>query len=651
MTLNITKISDRYNKTAESYDQIEYDRWEDFVEDFKTYKNIDLEKDSIYEPDSVFISRIKPKLGIWLAATLEGGKRDENVQSLSMLVLDYDKGETSIGAAFDFWTTAYASQNNLTNCLLHHSVSSSDQCEKFRVVIPFSRDVSPAEYAIIWQDAANKAKTANHVLDLSAKNPARLWIQPYAQQKRDPIKTFIDNASSINVDLILADSGFDVNERPKVQSVSSNAISRLYDNVRNCAEGNRNNTLFHSSARAGAYIKGGSLDEDDAREQLLAAGMDAGEERSKCISTINSGITRGKAGTALILREEIKSTPLLAYEEGPITWQWTNATDFPSVDWVCRDLGVAAGAVTILCGFINSGKTFVAADLAICVANNLQLFDAVEVQATGAAVHIDFEAGEQMSKIYYQRLLNGHGIETFENIKFWKPRWRLDQPEAEQQLMKHLVDVKLCVIDCFSAGVPTTEQNSESARAPIDMLNRVSEHTRCAIVLLHHEPKVKGTDPLRSVKGSGSIIAAAGNSLHVIREPGSTEATILRGKKRMGKDFSITFCKEDIGEHNDNINDTVAAKLVNTGKKSSTEVLIPNEILKLIAMSPGINSSAIEYQIKSKIIGGKRQADIVNEVRELVTAGLIDKVKEGKSNRFTLTDKGRSVVSYEIECD
>ena len=65
-------------------------------------------------------------------------------------------------------------------------------------------------------------------------------------------------------------------------------------NVRNAAEGQRNDALNKAAFSLGTLISSGHLCADTASDNLLAAALDAGLTRSESINTIRSGIDSGK---------------------------------------------------------------------------------------------------------------------------------------------------------------------------------------------------------------------------------------------------------------------------------------------------------------------------------------------------------------------
>jgi RecA/RadA recombinase len=96
-------------------------------------------------------------------------RKDEHVKRLSALVLDYD-GTAAVSAAVDLWGGCYG--------LIHTTRKHTYDVHRFRVVLPLSRHVNPAEYARLWSWAFERAARVGHAIDASTKNPSRFWYMP-----------------------------------------------------------------------------------------------------------------------------------------------------------------------------------------------------------------------------------------------------------------------------------------------------------------------------------------------------------------------------------------------------------------------------------------------------------------------------------------
>lgn len=102
----------------------------------------------------------------WSAARFEPCERAlENVKLVYALCLDFDHGETIRGV-----------RQRLAGFfgVLHTTRKHTPEAPRFRVVLPFSRPVTPAEYEALWVRFANWAGR----VDQSPKDPSRFWYLP-----------------------------------------------------------------------------------------------------------------------------------------------------------------------------------------------------------------------------------------------------------------------------------------------------------------------------------------------------------------------------------------------------------------------------------------------------------------------------------------
>jgi len=117
------------------------------------------------------LSQCGPFLGAshggWSAATFEPCARAKaNVKSLCAAVLDYDEGVT-IAEACQTWGGVFG--------FLHTTKSHQPGSPSFRVILPFSREVTPKEYALLWEALYNRTRRKT---DRSTKDPSRFWFLP-----------------------------------------------------------------------------------------------------------------------------------------------------------------------------------------------------------------------------------------------------------------------------------------------------------------------------------------------------------------------------------------------------------------------------------------------------------------------------------------
>lgn len=142
----------------------------------------------------------------WSAAVFDPPVRvDANVVGLSALVLDYDAG-TSIADAADLWADYYG--------FLHTTRKHTPDAPRFRVVLPFTRIITPAEYAVVWRWAAKIADHAGQRVDQSTKNPGRFWYLP-GTLTGDAPETLTLTGAVLDPDPLIAADSYERNEHAR----------------------------------------------------------------------------------------------------------------------------------------------------------------------------------------------------------------------------------------------------------------------------------------------------------------------------------------------------------------------------------------------------------------------------------------------------
>lgn len=316
----------------------------------------------------------------------------------------------------------------------------------------------------------------------------------------------------------------------------------------------------------------------------------------------------------------------------------TKEETMQDINWLCSTLGLRPGAPHILSAFSNVGKTFFAMNLALCVANNMKLFDTIKIENPGKVLHIDYEMGQDDVDIYYWRLQNGLNFKEGQltNVDTVSPNMHLDDPDFEKYLEVILKEYKLCIIDCLTAAIPSVDINDDRTRQYIDLLTRVSLKTDCTILVIHHEPKNANSESIKSVKGSGSIISAAGGSIHCTKIGDEIEVSL--GKKRLTKYFSARYTLDDCGNYSERLKMFTGIKL-NLVSNIEEEVNSDIEILQLIQNNKAITTSEIKNKISLK---DKKIIEILNDLErnKYIT------VEGQKPKKHFITHEGEVKLSW-----
>jgi hypothetical protein len=140
----------------------------------------------------------------WSAAIFEPRARAaSNVVAMSALVLDYDAG-TSIAAALDVWGDHYGA--------IYTTRKHKPDAPRFRVVLPFTRTVAPADYPIVWKWAQKIASGAGQKIDPSCKDVGRFWYRPGLTDHYEAHRL---NGTPIDPETIVAAHKYAENERQR----------------------------------------------------------------------------------------------------------------------------------------------------------------------------------------------------------------------------------------------------------------------------------------------------------------------------------------------------------------------------------------------------------------------------------------------------
>jgi len=214
-----------------------------------------------------------------------------NTIALSGLVLDLDDGtkRPAIEAALtEVW------------CFVHSTKRATVDAPRWRVVIPASHPITPAEYGRCWRSLAMSVESAGIAPDYTASAVNKVWCVPL---ERPHFEAFEIGGATFDVDealaIIPAETPLPPPEPTAIGSASAyvrSALERETQVVATAAHGVRNATLNRSAFALARFVADGKLVADDFESVLLAAGRAAGLSQRECLATIRSAL-RGRRCT------------------------------------------------------------------------------------------------------------------------------------------------------------------------------------------------------------------------------------------------------------------------------------------------------------------------------------------------------------------
>jgi hypothetical protein len=136
----------------------------------------------------------KKNAPLWAPIASQGNAYDHDVSSLTALVLDYDAG------SLDLQTAALQLQESGLAFLLHESPSATPTHHKWRLVLPLSKPVLPAQWNQLYLAAARLVGAyllpSSETFDLSCHNPAHRWFMPWRRDKQQPLRRVLEGTGA-----------------------------------------------------------------------------------------------------------------------------------------------------------------------------------------------------------------------------------------------------------------------------------------------------------------------------------------------------------------------------------------------------------------------------------------------------------------------
>jgi hypothetical protein len=214
------------------------------------------------------------------------------------------------------------------------------------------------------------------------------------------------------------------------------------------------------------------------------------------------------------------------------------ASKLPPVNWLCRELGIAPGAPTLVAGSNDSGKTMALQALALAVATSQPLWGRFEAKS-GKVLHVDYEQGRYVTQMRYQRMAMAHGLwrELWQNLEVVTlPPAHLDTDGSLTKLEQLCEGHILCIIDSLKAAFPSAEENSSDVRKWLDALLPISERTGCTFIVIHHTRKpskdaMGGTK--MNIRGSSAISDACASIISIVGTETKHRRLVVHEKARI----------------------------------------------------------------------------------------------------------------------
>lgn len=213
--------------------------------------------------------------------------------------------------------------------------------------------------------------------------------------------------------------------------------------------------------------------------------------------------------------------------------------------FICRELNIARGTLTLLCGTGGSGKTFLAQYMATCAASGLP-FLGFGIERC-PVLHIDMEQHDDFTQLRYERLGRWLNLKSTDIVRT-KFSGKLDNKAfantAVFDLVEQFKNYGLVIIDSLKK-ISEADENSSDIERVMYILQQVAHLSNCAILLIHHKGK-STKDVKQSGRGHSSIYDSVDSQIDLDASP--NHITLKCAKNRSGMPFkSIDYVMQDEG--------------------------------------------------------------------------------------------------------
>lgn len=343
----------------------------------------------------------------------------------------------------------------------------------------------------------------------------------------------------------------------------------------------------------------------------------------------------------------------------PFAWVETNgifAEPIAEPKWVVPDMEIGPGRPCGLWGLGGGGKSWDAMEVGRAVASGTKAFGHFDV-TQGNVSHVSHELGLRAVRERYRRLANGHGMELADFGDRLRicclPKLFLNSPGAEDQYCREFAGQSLVILDSLRRAVPGEDENSSEMSNHLDIMNRVSEKTGAAFLVIHHCGKGEVADKRLSGRGSTAIMDGSGC---VWLLEGSGQGPRLMTQIRAHDDGDgecepfyvemqrvalpegcaqfqasrapVKLVRLDAAEMGEQLAVSQAKRAVANSERAERTVLM------LVRDTPGINKGQLEKAVvNAKLL---KQKDARGLIDELVDRGMIEAIRDGNAMTYTL---------------
>lgn len=341
--------------------------------------------------------------------------------------------------------------------------------------------------------------------------------------------------------------------------------------IRNASFGTQETTLNSAALKIGALVAGQQISEAVARQALISAGNSMSSQPGEpawTYSDIEAKIRRGMQDGSSNPRRPVeivapqKSTKPQQAKSEPETLKVPGLLDFTLFQDAKANLDandfveglLTEGALSIVYGQSNAGKTFWVTDLAFHIAAGLPCNGREVTQAYVLYLALEGKYGimNRIAAFKADNNLEDHGLPFAvvpQSLNLLKDPTTIEQIIATAEHLKEEFGLSkgIVIVDTVArATAGGNENSSEDMGAFIANLDEIKESTNAHVMGIHHS----GKDEARGARGWSGLRGAIDTEIEVKEENGSRTAEVVKQRDLpKGDTFGFTLEVVTLGQN------------------------------------------------------------------------------------------------------
>lgn len=355
-------------------------------------------------------------------------------------------------------------------------------------------------------------------------------------------------------------------------------------------------------------------------------------------NAIYEGVTLIKEGKHDELKRRIEAAAMISLtrKSNRVIMTIDDCDAAPATEWLLQNVWLQ-GSILNLYGDSNTGKTWIAVDIACRIATNMKWSGQAVNRKGGKVIYVAAESPTSVkTRVADWAALNNAKDALRDDLRILQDAVDLLDPLSVKSFINDFRDEKVeCVIidtlACSTGSGENENNNSEMAKV-VANIKLIRDELDCSVMVLHHPTKAGGTE-----RGGGAYKAGIDASIKLTVDESNDEYEILKlnvEKQRDGECVSRYFRKERIISPRFPERTTirisphdVKAERANDFWNKAGKILAKGEPLRanqLIKKVKGVDTNASSKQladVKEKFIDGRYEtmelAFVMNEKEEI----------------------------------